>query len=300
MGVFAARAFGGACVVLAGARCIAGSFKVFGGQAQQAFGAQAAQGRKPGRGARVPELAVALEHRVVGHLAQDVVGKGVFTRIGQAGSIARQRQLPLHQGRQGRRCGRVQLGQGRLPEHHADHGGLLQGQAFGGRQAVQAGLHHAGQSGRHAAREQAAGVQCPALLAHAQRTLVDQHLDQLFHEEGVAGGARGEQGQQLRRNLRQAAQQLHGQRGAGLCIQRLQFDGAAGMPFAPGRPAFKQRGPRQAQDQCGHVVVDAAEVVQKIQRAFVGPMQVVQGDEQRAAIGQTDAPQRLRGGMEGA
>ena len=103
--------------------------------------------------------------------------------------LVRNDQFVPHQRRQqGRRC-RVDRGQGLIPKHKADHAGLLQRPSFGRVQPVQARLQHAGERWRDLGGEQFFRVDRPSVGADHNRALVDQHLDQFLHVEGVALGA---------------------------------------------------------------------------------------------------------------
>jgi hypothetical protein len=85
----------------------------------------------------------------------------------------------------------IQRDQSLVPEDRADDAGLLQRELFQSRQAIQPCLQHARQRDRHMGDEQPLGVDTPG-LARLDGPLVDQHLDQLFHVEGVALRRRGD------------------------------------------------------------------------------------------------------------
>ena len=186
---------GGAGVELGGIGLVAGLLEVLGCLAQEVAGTQAALVGQPGQPLRHPGVAfalVALEHGVVGHLVQHLMAEGVLAQAVELRIRPGQRQFALHH--RGQLFGGLGFHgrQGLVPEHRAHHAGLLQRAFLGRRQAVQPGLQHAGQRGRHLGHHQAFGVDLPRLTGF-DGALVDQHLQQLFHVEGVAFGAAGEQ-----------------------------------------------------------------------------------------------------------
>ena len=108
----------------------------------------------------VEPLAIAQEHRLVRDVAQQGVLERVLhgvveRRLARGGRRARARG-PLE-----RPDGRVEVvaperSDGAVPEHPPDDRRALQGLALGRREAVEAGLQHAGQGGRHPLRVAAA------------------------------------------------------------------------------------------------------------------------------------------------
>jgi hypothetical protein len=240
--------------------------------------------------------ALGLQHGFVGHLVQQVVAEGFFSGVFEGTALA-----PLHQGLalqsgQGRWRQRVQRRQRVVPEHTAHDAGLLQRMPLGHGQCVQPRLQHASERGRYTRRGQAFGVHRPDRAFDGDDTIVDQHLQQLFHVVRVARRLFDEQFGQRGRCLRKAVQQGCGQGPAfdrAQCFQQQPF--VAGNAFGPGRPALQQRGPCQAEHQHGPWRVH--QLLQCIQRGLVGPMQVV-GDQQHrlAPLGR----QRLQPLAEGA
>jgi hypothetical protein len=130
-----------------------------------------------------------LEHGLIGDLVQQLVLEGVFAHAARYGVDPGQGELAPGQRGQFARCLGIERGQRLVPEHQTDDAGLLQGQSLGRGQAVQPGLQHTCQGGRYPRREQPGGVDLPGFGVGANRALVDQHPDQLFHVEGVALGA---------------------------------------------------------------------------------------------------------------
>ncbi|MFL6662524.1 MAG: hypothetical protein ACJ8G7_10100, partial [Rhizobacter sp.] len=100
---------------------------------------------------------------------------------------------------------------------------MLQRQPLRSRQAVEPGLQDAGQRGRDPGEEQPLGIHLPG-IAQLDRALVDQHLDQLFHVEGVAFCAADDELAQRNGHLRQLLQQLAGQQPAHVLAERRQVD----------------------------------------------------------------------------
>ena len=152
--------------------------------------------------------------------------------------------------------------------------------------------------------EQAFGVDdqaLPAVRPSLDGALVDQHLHQLFHVEGVAFGAAGDELAQGGGHLGQLLEQLVGQQPAAGLVQRLQVDALvqAGRA-APVRAALEQRGPREGQHQQRHVAVDLGQVVQEVQALVVGPVQVFELQHDRASRRSHDAAEQLRRRVEGA
>ena len=301
MCVALARLLGGAGEELAGAGDVAGLLVVLGGGAEKVARARARPAGQPRGGFGVQGLARALEQRVVGHLMQDLVPERVLAHVVEARVLVRQSKFTPHQGRQRLRCGRVEGGERVVPEHQADHAGLLQREPLGAGQAVQAGLQHAGQGGRHRRGHEARRMQRPVLCAGLDRALVDQHLDQLFHVERVAFRAADDQLAQRGRHFGQLLQQLVGELLAVALVERHQVDAqvrrAAGDALGT---ALEQRRARQAQHQQRHIAVDVGQVGQELERSVVGPVQVVELQQQRRRLARADPPQHLRGGVEGA
>ena len=73
-------------------------------------------------------------------------------------------------------------------------------------------------------------------------------------------------------------------------------------PAAPKRPrsALEQRRPCERQQQHRDVAIDVRQVVDEIERAVVGPVHVVELDDDRSSTFSADATKHLRGGVEAA
>ena len=275
------------------------------GQAEQALAQPCSLVRQPVGRARMRLALGALEHGVVGHLMQDLVMESVFAAaLGERpGCLPRMDELARHERPQMHPRRRVHMSQRRIPERHADHARHLQGASLRRGQAVEPGLQHADQRRRHGDRVQPLRVQRPALGRDADRARVDQHLDQFFHVEGIAFGPRSEQLAQIGRQLGKPLQQLFGQ-GAALCwAQRLQVDSPlhhVGGHAQALRPALEERRPSGAQQQQRYVAISLRYVGDEIERAVVGPVQVVELDDDRPSGVGMEAAQRQCRGMKGA
>ena len=189
----------------------------------------------------------------------------------------------------------------------AHHGSQLHGAAGIVGQGVEPGLQHPRQRGRQGLGLQPLRQELPDRAIGLDHALVDQHIDQLFHEERVAFGALGDQGLQACRPLRQGAEQGLGQL-VGLagveCGQGQALVGGVGIGNAHGIgvgigggpiwAAFEQAGPAGGQQQQRQVGVAALQVADEVQRAVVSPVQVVQVRHQGLALG-GQRPQPLAG-----
>ena len=233
-------------------------------------------GHQPARDGRMGHPSITLGHGVIGHLLQDLVLEGVLAQVARVCIRPWQHQFtPQQRGQCLRRQG-VQGDQCVVPKNLADDAGALQRVAFSRRQAVQPGLQHADQGGRHRRRHQPGGVQGPVVGAGVDRPQVDQHLDQLLHVEGVAFGPTGDQFAQGLGGAVQPLQQLVGQCQPVGGAERCHVDPAlCTVRELPGQRAREQGWPGEAEHQQGHVVIDIGQVVQKAQGLVVGPVQVL-------------------------
>ena len=265
VGIARRRVFGSSAEVFAGPRRLAGLQEMLGCQAEKVFGAGTGQGSQPACRHAVVATANALEHGGVRDLLQDVVAERVLANPVEPGLRMRRDQRSLLHG--GQRVGRVCVDgdQGLVPEHVADHRSPLQGQLFGRSDAVEPGLQHAGQGGRHAGGQQLVGMHRPALAVDADGAFVDQHLDQLFHVERVAFGAAGDQRPQRVRNVGQALQQFVGELAAGLGGQRAELDAPCGCGGGPVGVPLVQGRARQRECQHRHVAQHPEQVVQEVE-----------------------------------
>ncbi len=237
----------------------------------------------------------ALEHAAIGHVAHERVFEQVFLRALKAGDGPRKDQLALvecierrrHVGwRRGRRL-RAQIVHRLVPEDAAHDGGLLQGGAGVVLQAVQACLQNAVEGLRQPHLLQTALINRPRLHAGVNHPVLDQHLDDLFHKEGVAVGGGGDLLDQLRRDVCRWLQQ--GQQQAACVGSRklAEFD-PLHVPgvFPPGRPALGQFRPRRADQQQPSPPAPAVEAFQEVERAVVRPVQVFDQRHHRAVGGE--------------
>ena len=144
-------------------------------------------------------------------------------------------------------------------------------------------------------------AQRPALAAGGvDRPLVDQHLDQLFHVEGVALGAADDQLAQRGGDRRELLQQFAGECLSDARIERAQVDALVLDAAAPVAAALEQGRPGQAEHEHRHVAIDLGEMDEEVERAVVGPVQVVELEHDRCAGLRRDAAKHLRRGVERA
>ena len=97
-----------------------------------------------------------------------------------------------------------------IRETDSDDAGQLKSQPFRMGQPIESRLKDACQRRRNLEGEKLFGHKIPAHGGRDDRTLVNQHLDQFFHVEGVAVCAIGDQVVQHRRDFGQLLQQLAG------------------------------------------------------------------------------------------
>ena len=260
------RMFGRTGEELAGAAVVAGLLEVLGREPQEVVRARAGQAGEPLSGLGVVFAPPTLQHGVVGDVVQDLVAEGVLAHAVEAGIQARRDEGPAgHAGEclGGMGVDRVQR---LVPEHEADHRGLLQGQLLSRLHAVEPGLQQAGQRRWHVGGEQLVGVHRPALFAEADDTFVDQHLDQFLHVERVAFGATGDLLAQHLGHLGQLFQQLVCKGPAEVLIERGQLDALRRRcSTRPIGTPLEQRRAAQAQHQHRHIGVDVDEVLQEVE-----------------------------------
>ena len=130
---------------------------------------------------------------------------------------------------------------------------------------------------------QPVGVHRPVRLADDDDAVVDEPAHQLFHVVRVALGAADDELGQLGRHRVQALQQRLRQRVAVRSSQRGQRHQRLGRaPVGPARQQRRPAGHHQRQRQLGRV---RQQVLQQVQRAVVGPVQVFDDQHrQRAAL----------------
>ena len=301
VGVACGSVLGGAAEKIAGACSIPGMLEMLGCQPQDFARAVPAKLVQPGSDPRVVVAPLAFEHAVVCHLVQYLMPEHVFAQPVEGVRVARMGKFAFDQRAEHLDRTRVERGQGLVPEHEAHHGGLLQRQLLGCRQAVQACLQDARQGGRNMRSQQFFGHHFPAVGVGDDGPVVEQHLHQLFHVEGVALGGRRDHVAQCGGHGVEPLQQLQRQLPAGTFVERLQVDSGEGrLDAGPTAAALEQGRSREAQQERRHVAVDLEQVVDEVERAFVSPMNVVQHDHRgmRSLLGH--AAHRLRGGVKGA
>ena len=202
----------GALVPVEGADLVAGPLVVLGRDRQVLGLAVADPRRQPGGGAGVRLAPVGLEHRVVGHLMQEVVLERRFAGAGERALHSCLHHRLLLERAQHRRRVRIEGVQRVVPEHRADDAGELHRAPLGGAERVEPRLQHPGQGAGNAGDAQPLVEHAPALALDQDHAVVDQHLDQLFGIEGVAFGLLLDQRAQGRRGLGQALQHGAGER----------------------------------------------------------------------------------------
>ena len=200
-----------------------------------------------------------------------------------------------------RRAG-VQRRQRGLPEDRSEHGSLLQRQPLVSRQRPQARLQHAAQRGRQGLQGKPVCLQHPvqAFTRHrVQHALVQQHLQQLFHEKWVAVSALHQQRlQRRRRQLKRCQQRLRQQRAVGRRQRQQRHTGVGGVQAT--RPPLLQRGPRGQQHEGGHAHVACRQAAHVVQAGVVGPVCVVQAQQQWQAAADSHGAQQHGGGVQRA
>ena len=171
-------------------------------------------------------------------------------------------QLLAQQRRQRRRVRRIDRRERPVPEHMADHAGLLQRAAArrGGRPSSRACSTPVSVGGTRVASSRS-GMHASSPRAGLDGALVDQHLDQLFHVERVALGAAGDELAQRRRALRRsccssssASSRLR------VLVERLRGRCAGGrVAVAPSRRGARTASAASAREhEQRHVAVDLA------------------------------------------
>ena len=123
-------------------------------------------------------------------------------------AVARARAAPAPAGV---RALRVERGQRLVPEHRADHAGLLQRALLGGGRPSSRACSTPVRVGGTLVASSLSALSVQRSPPVLDRALVDQHLDQLFHVEGIALGAAGDELAQRCGNLGQLLQQLVGE-----------------------------------------------------------------------------------------
>ena len=286
MHVAARRVAAGPVEIVDGVAGVAGALVVVGDEAEMLARPIAAAHYQPL--GRLPVLIApgALEHAVVGDLVQHVVLEDELARALEGARLAAVRELALQQTVERCRLDRRNAMQGLVPEHVADDAGLLQRPLLRRWQAVDARLKHAGQRRRHVHLEQLVGDDVPFVATGDDDAVVDQHAHQLLDEIRVAFGTAREQVAQCRRHRRQPKQQRVDQLAAAAPGQRRQVDAlVVRLAAAPKRPPFVERRPGGAHQQQRQPGTALGDVVDEVERAFVGPVQIVEQEHDRHGSG---------------
>jgi hypothetical protein len=236
-----------------------------------------------------------LQNAVVDDLVQQVVLERVLAGVVERRGVAAHDEPLSQQHRQHLERGAVDRCERAVPEHVPDHGGLLQSPALARRQRIDARLQHAGQGRRYMRFEQLVGQHAPPVGLDADDAVVDQHLDQFFHVERVAFGAGGQQRAQRRRDLGQALQQDLGQFLTERLVERLQLEHRmAHVAELPLGLRVGRRGARHQHAEQRRIAVGHQQMAHEVERAGVGPVQIVQHHHHRPAFAETAEAERAR------
>ena len=186
-------------------------------------------------------------------------------------------------------------GQPRGPEDLADHRGVLDELLLGRRERVEARcdhpLHRLGQ------RQLAVGVQLPPVRAVDEEAAILEHPHVLLRVERVAAGAREHARLDLGRQQRLLEQRPEQTRGLLLGERRDRDGRRVPLAAAPAGPALEQLGARRADDEQRHAGRPVGEIVDEVEQAVVGPVQILEDEHQRPLLGQRleqAAPRRER------
>ena len=142
--------------------------------------------------------------------------------------------------------------------------------------------------------QQLVGDHAPTFRAGDDDAVVDQHAHQFLDEIRNALGAAGEQVAQRSGHGFEPAQQGVGEFAATALRQRCQVDAlVVRLAAAPQRAVLEQRRAGQTQHHHGHVAARLGKVVDEVERALVGPVQVVQQERDRRAVALVQQPEVL-------
>ena len=229
-----------------------------------------------------------LEQRAIDGIADEDVVEAV-ERVGEAGGVVgRADEVAIHQHLQGMvdplaHPGGRQLRHRRPPELVADHGGSLGGVAGLVRQEIETRREQRLDARRDVEGGEVAG-RSPAASLLAEHAILDEHRDDLLHEEGVALSAVDEHRRHGRRQLG-VAQQAGDQRGALASVERLDGDDARPRPAVAGergRGDLGQLRPRQTDDQQRAFAGCAHDVRHELKEARRRPVEIVEHHDDRA------------------
>ena len=252
------------------------------------FRAVARQRADPLRGEAVLVHAARARDLSVGDVADERVQERIlgFARDGRA-ALAADELLPLERVQ---RLVELELdtaadrGQPCGPEDLADHGRVLHELLLGRRESVEAGrdhpLHGLGE------RQLAVGVELPAVRAVNEEAAVLEHPHVLLGVERVPAGpgqhARLDLGRQ-QRLLEQRAEQARGL----LLGERRDRDGRrVALAAAPAGPPLEELRPSGADDEQRHAGRPVGQVVDEVEQAVVGPVQILEHEHERPLLGQ--------------
>ena len=146
-------------------------------------------------------------------------------------------------------------------------------------------------------------MQRPLRPGGGNRAPLDEHSHQLFHVEGVAFGAPGNEFGQRGRHLGKALEQLAGELAALACVEHAEVDAPMSIGWPDGGDVaapLEQDRTRQGDDEQCHVAVHIEQVFQELERTVVGPVEILEQQDDRGTVRACDAAHQLRGSVEGA
>lgn len=186
-----------------------------------------------------------------------------------------------------------------VPERLPDHARSLQRDSFGCVDAVEARLQHAGQRDRDLRGEQTRCVDLPYVTGFDGAS-VDQHLDQLFQVERVASRHAGDRLAQVGAQCGELSKQLVDKLTSAGRVERHARDPVMKVAGPTVRPPLGKRRSRGRHDQDRRVVAPLGQIREEVEALVVGPVQVLQLEDDDPAVAGRDAPEQLRRGVKRA
>ena len=193
---------------------------------------------------------------------------------------------------------RRQLDHGALVEYLAGDRGPFQHRPLGLLQPVEAGRQQRLDAGRDAQVGQVGGD--PVAVAAVQPALLDQGGQQLLEEQRVALGGPGDPAGGLLGQGHRAGQggQQPGRLGVAEGLQ--QQGGGVQLAPGPAGPVLQELGPGHGHQQDGGAAAVVGHVLDQVEQARLGPVEVVEHHHQRPPAGQElqqppERPRRLLG-----
>ena len=242
--------------------------------------------------------AIAFERAVDRDVVQQGVLEDVLGGVGEAARLAFEHQLLGRECRQEpverRRVDLLALERnGGGPEGAADDRSTFEHEPLLRREPVEASLQHAGDRGRRRVPLEPFRVDGPPVGAGPDGVVVDEDLDQLLDEEGVARPGCRKPFDDRCRDIGQPLQDLADEAAGGVAGKGLELD-----PLRPRmdrrRTSFEECGTSEADGEDRDVVASLEHQVERVQGRVVGPMQVLEEDHDRHVQG--DASEERREG----